>query len=123
MLAEQALKRPCRRQLARIPDHQFIGIHADLNRNRAGVILVNHRVEYRLAQRRFGHRIGLDPLQSLVGNQGLHVFEPKDIDDLIDLGKQVAADHVLIAQIGIAPEKSDLQVRAADESLRQRVKQ
>src|SRR5215470_15669117 len=54
MLAQQLLHRPVGRQLTRIPDQQLVGVDTDLDRCTDGLILVNHRVQNRFAQR--GHR-------------------------------------------------------------------
>jgi hypothetical protein len=50
MLGQQLLLRPMVGQLARIPNHDLIFVDADLDRNTAGVVLVDYGIEQSLTQ-------------------------------------------------------------------------
>ncbi len=123
MLFSQPLHRPIGRQLAGIPQHDLVLVHANLDRCAAAVILVRNCVQNRFTQRDLRHRIRFHPLYALVRNQRLQILCVQGLHRLVHLREQIAVDLIVIQQIGIALEITDLHKRAGNETFRVRMKQ
>ena len=107
---------PFRRQLHRIPDHDPVIMHANLNRRGAGVVPVNDGVDHRFAHGFARHGKGLHAVNAVVGNQRLRVLRVQQVHRLIDLSEQVALDNVLIQQLRTT-EIADLHIGFHHESV------
>ena len=118
VLLQQVLGLPVGRKLARVPDHELVVVDADLDGRPRRVVLVDHGVEHRLAERvpRDGER--LDPPYALVPDSRPQVFGGQQIDRLGDLREEVAVNLVVVEQIDVVAEKADLHVRTREENLR-----
>ena len=108
MLAQQLFQRPALGQLTGVPQNDLMRIDADLNRNAAAVVLVHHRIEQGLAQGGQREQISFQPLQALVADVGLEVLGAQGLQRLFHLGKQIAVNFVLVAQVIVGDEKAQL---------------
>ena len=108
MLGVQTLDGPIVWQSAIVPEQDLVVINADLNRRSAAVILVGHGIQQRLPQGTLRHRIGLDPLHALVGNHRFQVLGQQQVRGLVNLREQAALDLVMIQQVAVGLEITDL---------------
>lgn len=123
VLLQQALHRPTRRELTGVPDHQAVGVDADLDGYPAAVVLVHDGVQKGLPQSRLGYRVGLQALQALVGDTRLEVLGLQHHDGLAGLGQEVAPHLVLEAQVHVVLEEADLDQGPGDKAFGVGVKQ
>ncbi|EXI65126.1 MAG: hypothetical protein AW07_04737 [Candidatus Accumulibacter sp. SK-11] len=123
MLAHQFLQRPAFGQLACVPKHNLMRIDADLNGNAAAVVLVHHRIEQGLAQGGHGEQERFHPLQDIVADIGFEVFGAQGVQRLFYLRKQIAVNFVLVAQIIVGDEETQLDKRPWDKAFRILAKQ
>ena len=79
VLLQQVFRLPVRRKPARVPDHELVVGDADLDGRPRRVVLVDHGVEHRLAERvpRDGER--LDPPNALVPDSRPQVLGRRSI--------------------------------------------
>lgn len=101
-----------------VENHDFVGIHANLYGNLAGIILVHNGVEYSLTQGIFGERITLNSVDAVVGNAGFQILLHDDVDGFVGLLQQRTMHFVHIKDVGIIFEKGDFYIRAANITFR-----
>jgi len=107
VFANQLLDRPGGWKLPRVPDHQLVLIHADLNRDSRGVILVDDRVEDGLAEGGPGNWQGLNSLRAPVGDSRLQVFGGEQVHGAFHLPQEISPYFVVIEKVVVGPEKAD----------------
>lgn len=90
MLGQQLLLGPAIRQLPGVPDHDLVFINADLDRNAAGIVLVDNSVEQRLAYGPPRKQETLDALDTLIVDISFEVFAVQKLERFFDLGRQIA---------------------------------
>ena len=123
MLFRQTSNRPVQGKMTGVPDPKFIGIHADLDREAAGVVFVGHCVEDGLAQGLLGDGIGFHSLHTIIGYQGLEILGPERFEGFIDLTEEIAMNFIMENKVGIRAEEADLDVSPGEKSLRIGVKE
>jgi len=82
----------------------------DLDRNAAAIILVHNSVQQGLAQSLHRKQKGFYSINTLIADIRLQVFNKKDVQRFFNLGKQVAMNFVLIAQVIVGYEKANLDI-------------
>ena len=95
-------------QMSGIPDEDLVLIDADLDGGAAAVVLMSDGIEHGLAECLLGHGVGLNPLESLVGDEGFQVLGEEEIEGFISLGEEVSLDLVVVEEVGIGAEVADL---------------
>ena len=110
MLAQKAIHGPAFRHLPGVPDHQLIGINADLHRGGNGIVLMRRGVNQGFPKAGTGNRKGFDTLQTVVCDTGLEIFRIEQFHNRFKLGEEIAVDFIVIEQIRICTEKADFNV-------------
>ena len=108
MFAQQPRQRPVVRQVAGIPEDDPVVIHTDLDGDATAVVLVHHGVEQGLAQCGVGEQEGLPPQQALIADICLEILRVQKIERLLHLLEDVPVHLVLIAEVVIRHEETDL---------------
>ena len=108
VLPNQVIDGPVVREVSGIPDEDLILVDAYLDGDAAAVVLMSDGIEQGLAKSLLGHWVGLDPLESLVGDGGLQVFGEEEVEGFVSLGEEVSLDLVVVEEVGIGAEVADL---------------
>ena len=108
VLPNQVIDGPVVREVSGIPDEDLILVDAYLDGDAAAVVLMSDGIEQGLAKSLLGHWVGLDPLESLVGDGGLQVFGEEEVEGFVSMGEEVSLDLVVVEEVGVGAEVADL---------------
>jgi len=117
MRAEEFFKSPAFRKGAGVPNGESVGVNADLNWSRDGVIAVDEGVEDGFAQGGIGHGVAFDAMDALVGDGSLEILGLQEVDGAGGEGEEVALEGVVVGQIGFGAEVADFHEGSGNEFL------
>ena len=117
MRAEEFFKSPAFRKGAGVPNGESVGVNADLNWSRDGVIAVDEGVEDGFAQGGIGHGVAFYAMDALVGDGGFEILGLQEVDGAGGDGEKVALEGVVVGQIGFGAEVADFHEGSGNEFL------
>ena len=118
MIRQQVFQGPAFRQDSWVPDFQAVFIDPDLHGRADGVVPMHQGVQDRLAQSCIGHRVAFDALDALIGDSGLEILGPNQVDGCGGLLEEVAMHLIMVCQVGGRAEIANLHKGTGHKALR-----